>query len=137
MDPEDPNALEYAETVAASRNINSGLYDYQIACTGSYHEWFDIILKQSLAVTYDGSMVTFQQWPSILNKQTWRDIIDINYNKIPKMPKIQIDNILTETILHEYFHTLAVSAPTGIFLFIHHVFSIYVVILTIEYRGTY
>jgi len=121
----DPNNVEYAKTFQAAKNFDSKLLKFQIDCTGSDHEWIDIVLGYPLTTTYNGEMVTFEQWPSILNKKTWTDIIGIDFRQIPKTPKIGIDNIMTVTILHEYFHTIAVSTPTGISLLIYYVFSLY------------
>ena len=57
---------------------------------------------------------TFEQWPSYLGKENWEDIVGFEDGPIKTSRLLRIQTLITEVILHELMHSIAVPNPTGI-----------------------
>ena len=90
------------------------LYEIQLACTGSTEIWSDMTILSATDRSADGIPVTFEQWPSFLGKQNWKDIIGFEEEIRPTTQSLNVQYPMTINILHELMHSAAAPTPIGI-----------------------
>jgi len=114
-----------AGTMTSAQSEEDDLYLVQLSCTGSRLRWSDIVILNALADIGTKNLVTFSQWPSFLGKQNFEQLVGYTEYGQPNYRSLNINNILTNTILHELMHSAVVPNPTcNLPLSIHYYFSL-------------
>ena len=102
-----------SNAITTTIELEKEYYELQISCTGSSHTWTDITFLNIFDKIESGLIVTFDQWPSFLGKQNWDDIIGVESDKDIPYNSLGTTFFMTETILHELMHSIAIPNPTG------------------------